>query len=306
MPGAREKRRRDAEGRAGLIARIRARARPLIARTIGTAVYRAFIRYRVQRGSRLAAAITYSAFLSLFPLLAVAAAIAAAVLGESGTAKLRARIEHNLPGIVEKLPLDAVVSHAATIGVVSSLLLVWTGLSWVNAARGCLRTIWRVEDMPGAFVTRKLADLASLVGLGAIATVSLSAATASFALGGVVLRALGFADTPPARVLLWLLGVAVGLAASTAMFAYLLAGIPRLHIPRGVLLRTALVAAILFEVTKSLLAAYIGRVAGRSLYGAFGVPVALLLWLDLTFQALLFLSAWTATRTLDLLDRPGQ
>jgi membrane protein len=286
---------------AGINARVKSRLLPTIGRAQRSAAFRAYTRFRVQRGTRLAAAITYSAFLSLFPLLAVAVAITAAVLGDSGVEKLRHRLEQELPGIADKVSLGGIVANAATIGIISGVLLVWTGLNWVNSARGCLRMIWAVEDMPGGFVARKLADLVSLVGLGVTAAISLSASTVSFAVAGAVLRWLSIAATPPARIFLWLLGTVVGLAASTAMFAYLLAGIPRLRIPTGVLVRTALVAAILFEVTKSLVAAYIERVAGKSLYGAFGVPIALLLWFNLTFQALLFLSAWTATRTLDLL-----
>lgn len=284
-----------------LASRVKTRVTPWIDRANRTTALRAFDRYRTQRGSRLAAAITYSAFLSLFPLLAVSVAVTAALLGDSGIEHLRDRIEENVPGIADKLPLDGVVSNAATIGLVGGLLLVWTGLSWVNAARGCLRTIWEVEDMPGRFATRKLADLGSLIGLGLTVVVSLTASAATSALASFVLRHLGIADTPPARVFLWLLGTFVGLVASTLMFAFLLAGIPRLRVPRALLLRTSLVAAILFEVTKRLVAAYLDRVAGRTLYGAFGVPIALLLWFDLTFQVLLFLSAWTATRTLDLL-----
>ncbi|HEV2343532.1 MAG TPA: YihY/virulence factor BrkB family protein [Actinocrinis sp.] len=287
----------------GVKGRIKRRFGPLLERAGRTTVMRAYDRYRIHRGSRLAAAITYSAFLSLFPLLAISVAIAAAALGDSGAKRLRDHVSANVPGIADKLPLDGVVNNAATIGLISGLLLVWSGLSWVNAARGGLRTIWAVEDMPGSFVTRKLVDLVALVGLGVTAVVSLAASAATSALADVILRHLGLADTTGARVFLWTLGTVVALAASTVMFAYLLAGIPRLRIPRGVLLRTALVAAVLFEVTKGLVAAYLDRVAGKTLYGAFGVPIALLLWFDITFQALLFLSAWTAVRTGDVLGK---
>lgn len=275
---------------------------PLVERAQRTRVFRAYERYRVQRGSRLAAAITYSAFLSLFPLLAVAVAITAAVLGDSGTRQVREHIDDSVPGIANLLPLDGVVNNAATIGLISGLLLVWTGLSWVNMARGSLRTIWAIDDMPGGFVTRKLLDLVVLAGLGLTTAVSLGASAATTALADVITRQLGLANTTPAHVGLWIVGTVLGLAASVVMFAYLLAGIPRLRIPQGVLLRTALVAAVLFEVTKGLVAAYLDRVAGRTLYGAFGVPIALLLWFNITFQVLLFLSAWTAVRTEDVFD----
>ncbi len=37
-------------------------------------------------------------------------------------------------------------------------------------------------------------------------------------------------------------------------------------------------------------------VATKSMYGAFGVPIALLLWINFMAKLLLFVSSWTATR----------
>jgi membrane protein len=37
-------------------------------------------------------------------------------------------------------------------------------------------------------------------------------------------------------------------------------------------------------------------VATRSLYGAFGVPIALLLWMNFIAKLLLYCAAWTATQ----------
>src|SRR5947209_14862941 len=96
-----------------IASRVKTRVTPWIDRAERTTAIRAFTRYRTQRGSRLAAAITYSAFLSLFPLLAVTVAITAALLGNSGIEHLRDRIEHNVPGLAEKLPLDGLVRNAA-------------------------------------------------------------------------------------------------------------------------------------------------------------------------------------------------
>ena len=266
-----------------------------------SSLYRTFMRFQHRRGTRLAAAMTYSAFLSLFPLLAVATALTAAVLGQAGVRTVNEHIRAQLPGIAGEFSLDAVAANAATVGVISSLILTWTGLSWVNTARGSMREIWCVDDMPGKFVWRKAADLASLVGLGLTVVVVLAASTLTSGLASHVLRWLHVADTTVARSLLWLIGTVLGIGAGTAMFAYVLAGIPRLHMPRSVLLSTALAASVLFDITKSLIGTYLSSVAGRSLYGAFGVPIALLVWFDITFVSTLFLSAWTATRTEDTL-----
>lgn len=273
------------------------------ARVRRTVAYRAFLRFRVRRGTRLAAAMTYTAFLSLFPLLVVALAITAAVLGESGVQTVNEHIDRALPGLTGRFSLDDLVANAATVGVVSAMLLVWSGLSWVNTARGSLRTIWAVDDMPDSFVVRKALDLVSLVGLGVTLAVVAAASTLTSGFAATVLRWLQIEDTGAARLGLQGLGLVLSVLAQTAMFGYLLTGIPRLDMPRGVLLRTSLVAAIVFELTKGLVTSYLTHVASRSVYGAFGAPIAILVWFDLTFQMILALSAWTATRTEDLIAR---
>lgn len=264
-----------------------------------SAAYRSYLRFKARRGTRLAGAATYSAFLALFPLVVVAVAVVAAALGQSGVDRLRDQITEQVPGLADKLPTDSLVSNAAAVGVISGVLLLLSGLSWVHTMRGCLRTIWAVEDNPGTFVRRKAGDLVALLGLGAAIAVSLSASAVTSGVARTVLGWLGIAESTPARWFLGVLGVVISLAVDMVMFAYLLAGIPRLVMPRKILLRTAFVGAVAFEITKGLMTAYINNVAGKSLYGAFGVPVAILIWFNITFQALLFLSAWTATRTGD-------
>ena len=279
------------------------RAKKVAARGQDTTAFRAYQRFSTLRGTRLAAAMTYSAFLSLFPLLVVALAITAAVLGQSGVQSLNRHIDQQLPGLEGRFSLDDMVANAATVGVISGLLLVWSGLSWVNATRGSLRSIWAVDDNPGNFARRKALDLAALVGLGVTLAVVAAASTLTSGLAADVLRWLDVENTDAARLLLQVLGVVLSLIAQTVMFAYLLAGIPRLSMPRRVLLGTAFIASVVFEVTKGLVTTYLTNVAGKSLYGAFGVPVAILVWFNLTFQMVLALAAWTATRTEDEIAR---
>lgn len=279
------------------------RAKTAADRGADTVLYRTYKRYTTQRGARLAAAMTYSAFLSIFPLLVVALAIATAFLGDSGVASLDQHIEAQLPGLAGKFSLSSMVGNAATVGVISGVLLVWSGLNWVNTARGSLRVIWGVDDMPGSYFSRKALDLVSLVGLGVTVVVVVAASTLTSGFAATVLKWIDVEDTGAARFGLQALGVVLSVIAQTVMFSYLLAGIPRLYMPRWVLLRTAFVAAVVFEVTKGLVTSYVTRIAAKSLYGAFGVPIAILVWLDLTFQMLLALSAWTATRTEDELAK---
>ena len=59
----------------------------------------------------------------------------------------------------------------------------------------------------------------------------------------------------------------------------------------------ALIGAVGFELLKLLLERlHAGASPPKSMYGAFGVPIALLLWINFTAKLLLFCAAWTATR----------
>jgi membrane protein len=282
------------------------RVEPLAARVRTSTAFRAYLRFKARRGTRLAAAMTYAAFLSIFPLLVVALAIATAALGHSGVQTVNEHIDQTLPGLTGRFSLDDLAANAATVGVVSGLVLVWSGLSWVNTARGSIRTIWAIDDMPAGFAVRRALDLVSLVGLGVTLAVVAAASTLTSGFAVTVLRWLDIDDTDAARAVLEGLGAVLSVLLQTAMFAYLLAGIPRLHMPRGVLLRTSLVAAVVFELTKGLVTSYLTHVASNSVYGAFGAPIAILVWFNLTFQMVLALAAWTATRTEDELARRGR
>jgi membrane protein len=58
-----------------------------------------------------------------------------------------------------------------------------------------------------------------------------------------------------------------------------------------------LIGAVGFELLKWLLTGYLQGVAGKSMYGAFAVPVAVVLWINLMARLLLYCAAWTATET---------
>ncbi|MGW9038753.1 YihY/virulence factor BrkB family protein, partial [Streptomyces sp. NPDC055721] len=79
------------------------------------------------------------------------------------------------------------------------------------------------------------------------------------------------------------------------MLLYLLTLLPGVQPPRRRLLVAAVIGAIGFELLKLLLGGYMKGVAGKSMYGAFGTPIALMLWINFTAKLLLFCAAWTAT-----------
>lgn len=84
--------------------------------------------------------------------------------------------------------------------------------------------------------------------------------------------------------------------AAFLLLLYVLTLLPGVEPPRRHLIQAALLGAAGFELLKLLLSGYMRGVAAKSMYGAFGVPVALLIWINLMAKLLLYCSAWTATR----------
>ncbi len=266
---------------------------PLVARVLRSRPYRVYEHFTALRGNRLAGAVTFFGFLALFPLLTVALAIAVATLSDSRVDDIQKHISDQLPGISDALNLPSLVANAGAVGLVSGVLLVLSGLGWVDTMRTSIRDVWQLPDEEGNPLLRKAWDFVVLGGLGLVSLVSLGASAAGTTLAGRIAEELGLGA---GGYLLTAAGLLIAVGSDMLLFAYLLAPFPRIgHQHRGDVLRAALIGAVGFELLKILLSSYLGSVAGKSLYGAFGVPVALLLWINFVCRLLMYCVAWTAT-----------
>lgn len=246
--------------------------------------------------ARLTAAITFISFLALFPLIAVGAAVGAAMLSTEQLHKIEDKVSEQVPGISDQLGIAGLVAHAGTVGLVAGVLLLLTGVGWIGAMRGCLRAVWEMDDVDqGNPVVRKLKDAGLLVGLGGAALVTLAASMAGSTAVGWTARLVGISDEGAGGVLLQIAALVVSALAGFLLLLYLLTLLPGVQPPRRRLVTAAVIGAIGFELLKLLLGSYMKSVASKSMYGAFGVPVALLLWINFTAKLLLFCAAWTAT-----------
>ncbi|MEV6208323.1 YihY/virulence factor BrkB family protein [Kitasatospora sp. NPDC051914] len=267
---------------------------PLATRLMRTRAWKAYRLFTDTQGNRLAGAVTFFGFLALFPLLTVALAIAAATLSDARVDELQQDIADQASGLSDVIDLDALVANAATVGVISGVILLLSGLGWVETMRSSIRAVWRLPEDPGKVLVRKAWDCLVLLGLGAVCLLSLGASAGATTLARRLADAIGLSDGA-GRAVFTLAGFVIAVGADLLLFAYLLAPFPRItdQTRRGVL-GGALIGAIGFEALKVALSSYLGSVAGRSLYGAFGVPVALLLWIDFVARLLLYCAAWTA------------
>nr|WP_198428537.1 inner membrane protein YhjD [Nocardia bovistercoris] len=258
-------------------------------------------RYQRQRGDYYAAGITYFTVLSLFPLLMVAFAVAGFVLNSRPDllVEMQDKIVETIPGSlgdqINQL-IDQAVQSRGTVGVLGLLGAAYAGLGWMANLRAALTEQWDQKTQESNWVVSKLSDLVALVGLGMafLASFVLSA-LASSELGSGLLRGLGLDEAPGARLLLGLLSIVLAVLANWAVFAWIIARLPREPVTVRSAAKAALLAAVAFEIFKYFATIYL-QIVLRSPAGAtFGSIIGLMVFSYITYRIVLFATAWAAT-----------
>ncbi|MEU2042643.1 inner membrane protein YhjD [Nocardia niwae] len=258
-------------------------------------------RYQRQRGNYYAAGITYFTVLSLFPLLMVAFAVAGVVLSSNPELlqELQAKIIENIPGTFGTQLNDLVnqaVDSRRTVGALGLLTGVYSGLGWMANLRAALTEQWDQKSPDGNWLMTKLSDLGALVGLGLAFTVSLGlSALASSTLGEQLLDKVGLGELPGAGVLLSLLSIALGFLASWAVFAWVIARLPREPVTLTSAAKAAGLAALVFEIFKIVASIYLQSVLSSPAGATFGSIIGLMVFTYVTYRIVLFATAWAAT-----------
>ncbi|KKD04500.1 YihY/virulence factor BrkB family protein [Streptomyces sp. WM6386] len=270
---------------------------PAVARLMATHAWRSYERLDRVKWARLAAAMTFISFVALFPLLTVAAAVAAATLSKSQQEELQDKIADQVPGISDQLNIESLVANAGTIGLIAGAILLFTGIGWVGNMRECLRAVWELPDEEGNPLLRKAKDAGVLFGLGGALLVTIAASTVGSAMVGWISDEIGIDREGWGAILLRTAALLIAVLADFLLLLYVLTLLPGVQPTRRRLLVAALIGAVGFELLKLLLSGYMQGVASKSMYGAFGVPIALLLWINFTSKLVLFCAAWTATQS---------
>ncbi|NGN68636.1 YihY/virulence factor BrkB family protein [Streptomyces sp. A7024] len=271
---------------------------PVFAWILRSRVYRVYDYLDQRHWNRLTATITFSSFVSLFPLLTVVAAIAATLLSDRDRARLEGWITDQVPGIADSLDLDSLFSNAGTVGAIAFAALLVTGLNWVGNLRDCLRAVWDRDDKGENLFFGKAKDARLMAGLGGAVLGSVALSVATTTASEKIIEALGLAAGGVGAWLLKIAAFAAAVVAGVLILCYALIRLPDIPVeirpPRREVIKAALAGAVGFELLKLLLSGYLSSVAAKSIYGAFGVPVALVLWLSFMARLLLYCAGWTA------------
>ncbi|MFI6320636.1 YihY/virulence factor BrkB family protein [Nonomuraea sp. NPDC050556] len=255
-------------------------------------------RYQQQFGDRLAGSVTYFAFLSLFPLLAVAFAVFGFVLASNVKLKdaLNQAIQEQLPGIADKLDLSGLSTVYTSVGIIGVVGLLYAGLGAIDALRGALREMYMTTTHPLNFFVGKARDLVSLVMVGLTMIVSSLVSGFATQAADTVAAFLGFDQGDlVASGSVWLVGTLGSLLADWLMFVIVLGWVARPTQPFRVIARGALIGAVGFGLLKQLASLLLGHTMSNPVYGTFAVMVGLLLWINFSARLVLYVAAWTAT-----------
>ncbi|MFH9010514.1 YihY/virulence factor BrkB family protein [Streptomyces sp. NPDC017943] len=270
---------------------------PWAERLMITHAWRSYERLDRVKWTRLAAAMTFTSFVALFPLLTVSATIAAATLSTEQQDQLQDKIAEQVPGISDQLDIAGLVDNAGTVGLIAGAVLFFTGVSWAGSMRECLRAVWELPDEEENPLVRYGKDAGVLIGLGGALLLTIAASAVASAMVGWITRQLGIDEGGFSGVLLHIAAFLVAVLADFLLLLYVLTLLPGVEPTRHRLFVAALTGAVGFELLKLLLSGYLQGVAAKSMYGAFGVPVALLLWINFTSKLVLFCASWTATQS---------
>ena len=256
--------------------------------------------YSRNNGDHYAAAITYFSVLSLVPLLMIAFAAAAFVLADNQQMlnELQEQIRTAAPPDLAKTlneVIDEAIASRNSVGIIGLLVALYSGLGWMSNLREALTAQWEQRHESQGFLRTKLFDLLALLGLGLALLVSFGLTGIGTSFAGVLLDLAGLGHFFWARLVFYLLALALSLAGMWLVFLWVITRLPREPVTLRSAMRAALLGAIGFEVLKQAFAIYLDSISSSPTGRLFGPVIGLMVFAYFVSRFLLFVTAWAAT-----------
>ena len=256
--------------------------------------------YGSAKGSVQAGAVTYFAFLSFFPILALAVFVVGQIARIYPHAKdqLVQAIDQVLPGMVGpgqgQISLDSVQSFSGWAGLIGLLGVLYSGLSWLSAMRESLEVVFELptKEQPN-FIVGKTRDLITMVVVGLTLLVAVGISGAVIGFSDKILHAVGLGTS--LSPLLIVVSVLIGLGANTLLFFVIFKLLVEPHAPKRSLWSGALLGAVGFEVLKQLSGYLIASTKQQPAFQAFGIALILVVWINYFSRVVLYAAAWAHT-----------
>lgn len=256
--------------------------------------------YSAVRAGQHAGAVTYFAFLSFFPILALAFFVVGwvAKVYAGAVTDLEDVLNSVMPGLVGdeagQIQISQIEDAVATLGIIGLVVLLYSGLAWLSAMRAALIVVFEVpvKEQP-SFVFGKLRDLLTLVLIGVILLVSVAVAGLVGGFAADLLRWLEIGTEYD--LLVKVLTAVLGFAANMLLFFTLFALLAEPPTPRRSLWQGAIVGAVAFEVLRQLSTVLLRATQGSPAFQAFGIALILLVWINYFSRVVLYSAAFAHT-----------
>ncbi|WP_322921252.1 YihY/virulence factor BrkB family protein [Nocardioides renjunii] len=255
--------------------------------------------YGSVNGSALSAAVTYFAFLSFFPILALSFAVFGQVAKVWSGAEdtLVDAANSVLPGLVggeNGVSLETLQEAAPGIFSVGVLLTLYSGLGWLSGMRTALIAVFEEpeREQPN-FVVGKVRDVLALLALGSILVTSVAVSGIATKVLTPIVEWLGLGVV--AEVFFWALALVLGMAANTLLYFAFFRLLAHPNVPTRSLWSGALLGAIGFEVLKQLSTFLLKSTASSPAFQAFGIALILLVWINYFSRIVVLAAAWAFT-----------
>lgn len=233
--------------------------------------------YEDANGDIYAAGITYFTIFAMFPLLMIGFAVMGFVLSRRPQllAEIDSRVKAAVPGDFGHQILslmDAAIDSRTSVGIIGLGTALYIGLVWMQRLRAALSQMWGQDFPSPGFLNTKLSDVRALAAafVASLLTIGLSAS---------------------ARVELLPLGMLV----SWGLFTWMIARLPHEPIPLRRTVIAGLIAAVGFEIFKTVGSIYLRAVVHGPAGAAFGPVLGLMVFAYMTARLVLFATAWAAT-----------
>lgn len=245
----------------------------------GGVAYRAVLRFTGSHGPLLAAGTTYFIFLSIFSLVALAFGLVALLGSDHMATYLSSALDEALPGLVGSGGVDADQLRAIgqSTSIIGMVAFLYSGTGVMSAASSGLHLIYGAPKDPRNFLLMRLRLLWWLVLMAPLLLLSLTPSLLVAQFGDPVLEAIGIGGTGWAHALAFVVSYAVSLCLNFLIIYLLLGslgGIKPQAVPRRI---GAGIGALVIELLRFAMAGVVAWAIDRPQYGAFAVPIAILL-----------------------------
>jgi membrane protein len=265
--------------------------------------------YSAVKAGQQAGAVTYFAFLSFFPILALAFFAVGWISRVYADARdsLTDVLNAVMPGLVGtdqgQIRIDQIEQAAATLGVVGALVLLYSGLGWLSAMRDALVVVFEMPSFEeSSFVFGKLRDLLTLIVIGVVLFLAVGVAGL---VGGFSGDLLAWLDLDEGTA--WLvtaLSVVLGFLANMLLFFAMFRLLAHPHTPPGSLWGGAALGGVAFEVLKQASGLLFRVTQGNPAFQAFGIALIVLVWINYFSRVVLYAAAFAHTSPAARAARP--